>query len=217
MLNTSEISFAYNREKSFTFPALNATVDEASLILGPSGCGKSTLLHLLGGLMPPQSGSIEINGSDISQMNGSTLDEFRGSNIGIIFQKPHFIRSLNVLDNLLVAPFFGKGKVDKTEARNILDGLGLGDKTEQNYQTLSQGEQQRLSIARVLINQPKLILADEPTSALDDENCNAVIQLLMKKAKECNAALVIVTHDGRLKDEIKNQILLTKALYNESA
>lgn len=211
MLKSSELFFAYNREKSFTFQPIEARVNEPTLILGPSGCGKSTLLHLLGGLMPPKSGEIVVDGQDISKMTGSQLDRYRGNNIGIIFQKSHFIRSLNVLDNLLVAPYFGKGKVDPARANAILTELGLGDKANQSVQTLSQGEQQRLSIARVLINEPKLILADEPTSALDDDNCDAVFQLLTQKAQQSNAALVIVTHDGRLKDEIQNQILLNKA------
>ena len=210
MITTSEIKFAYAGTGDLSFPALKATPEEACLILGPSGCGKTTLLHLLGGLMKPKSGSIQIQDTDITNLGGSELDRFRGKNIGIIFQQSHFVRSLNVIDNLLIAPFFGKGQVDRAKAIEILNGLGLGDKLHQSPQTLSQGEQQRLSIARVLINEPSVILADEPTSALDDENCNEVIKLLMEKARDSKAALIIVTHDGRLKDIIDNQLLLKK-------
>jgi len=211
MIHSTTLQFAYNKDKEFTFPEISGNVEEPCLIIGPSGCGKSTLLHLLGGLMKPHKGTIRVNEEDITKLSGTGLDQFRGKHIGIIFQKPHFIRSLNVLDNLLVAPFFGGGKVDTNKALLILEGLGLGDKTKQAPGTLSQGEQQRLSIARVLINEPTVILADEPTSALDDENCNEVIRLLRDKAKSSNSALIIVTHDGRLKDQISNQIHLTKA------
>ena len=162
--------------------------------------------------MKPKSGSINVKGQDITKLKGTALDKFRGKHIGIIFQKPHFIRSLNVLDNLLVAPYFGGGKVDVQKAKDILKGLGLGDKTKQSPATLSQGEQQRLSIARVLINEPAVILADEPTSALDDDNCTEVIKLLRDKAKSSDSVLIIVTHDGRLKSELSNQVLLNKAL-----
>lgn len=211
MIQSTALQFAYNRDKAFTFPEISGSVDQPCLILGPSGCGKSTLLHLLGGLMKPKSGSIMINDQDLTQMSGAVLDRYRGRHIGIIFQKPHFIRSLNVLDNLLIAPFFGGGTVDTKRATSILGDLGLGDKISQAPGTLSQGEQQRLSIARVLINEPAVILADEPTSALDDDNCFEVIRLLKEKSESSNSALVIVTHDGRLKDQVTNQVLLTKA------
>lgn len=211
MIQSTALQFAYNKEKRFSFPEINGNVEQPCLILGPSGCGKSTLLHLLGGLMKPLSGNILINDQDLTEMKGTALDQFRGKHIGIIFQKPHFVRSLNVIENLLIAPFFGGGKVDQSKAQAILQDLGLGDKLEQPPGTLSQGEQQRLSIARVLINEPAVILADEPTSALDDENCFEVIRLLKEKSESSKSALVIVTHDGRLKDQINNQVLLTKA------
>jgi len=210
MIRSTDIQFAYNREEDFTFPQIRSDVNSPCLIIGPSGCGKSTLLHLLGGLMKPDSGSIYVNEKELTALNGTALDQFRGRNIGIIFQKPHFVRSLNVLDNLLLAPYFGGKALDKTKAKAILTDLGIGNKINQTTGTLSQGEQQRLSIARVLINEPAVILADEPTSALDDDNCNEVIKLLTQKAKSSNAALVIVTHDSRLKDVISNQVLLTK-------
>lgn len=210
MLRSTDIQFAYNQESKFTFPEIQSDVNSPCLILGPSGCGKSTLLHLLGGLMQPQSGSIHVNDTNLSNLSGTALDQFRGRNIGIVFQKPHFVRSLNVLDNLLLAPYFGGKSINKNKALTILTDLGIGDKINQSPLTLSQGEQQRLSIARVLINEPAVILADEPTSALDDDNCTEVIKLLTDKAKSSNAALVIVTHDSRLKSVISNQVLLTK-------
>jgi len=211
MINATSIEFAYNKDEAFSFPAIQSDVDSPCLIIGPSGCGKSTLLHLLGGLMKPQSGSIHVKNTDLTSLTGTALDQFRGRNIGIIFQKPHFVRSLNVLENLLLAPYFGGKSVRLVNAMDILKNLGIADKINQSPSTLSQGEQQRLSIARVLINEPAVILADEPTSALDDDNCKEVIKLLTETAKSSNAALVIVTHDSRLKDVISNQVVLTKA------
>ena len=164
--------------------------------------------------MKPTSGSIQVGGEEITALKGSDLDKYRGKHIGIIFQKSHFVRSLNVLENLLIAPYFGGGKVDKDLGIEILNNLGLGDKLYESPSTLSQGEQQRLSIARVLINEPVLILADEPTSALDDINCDEVIKLLIEKAKAANAALIIVTHDGRLKEIIPNQVILSSKTSN---
>ena len=210
MIQTTYIEFAYKGKKKFQFPEFSSDAESPCLILGPSGCGKSTLLHLLGGLMKPQSGNILVNNQDITDLSGTALDQFRGKHIGIIFQKSHFIRSLNVIENLLVAPYFGGKEVKKDKAIALLQELGLGDKINQTPTTLSQGEQQRLSIARVLINEPAVILADEPTSALDDENCSEVIRLLREKSISSKAALVIVTHDGRLKNEISNQIILKK-------
>ncbi|MBT8219213.1 MAG: ATP-binding cassette domain-containing protein [Bacteroidia bacterium] len=209
MILASKLDFSYNSKQQLSFPPISGEPDNPCLIIGPSGCGKTTLLHLLGGLMKPTKGSIRVGDQDITQLKGSSLDKFRGKHIGIIFQKSHFVRSLNVLDNLLIAPYFGSGKVDKHQAIEILESLGLGDKLYQSPSTLSQGEQQRLSIARVLINEPVLILADEPTSALDDINCDEVIKLLIDKAKAANAALIIVTHDGRLKEIIPNQVILS--------
>lgn len=209
MIKTTPLKFAYNGKVSFDFPEISGSAQSPILIIGPSGCGKSTLLHLLGGLMKPHSGNIIIGDTELTSLSGQELDKFRGKHIGIIFQKPHFIRSLNVLDNLLVAPFFGGINPDVIQAKAILKELGLEDRMYEAPNTLSQGEQQRLSIARVLINKPDVILADEPTSALDDYNCEEVIRLLREKAESSNSALVVVTHDGRLKDQISNQIQLT--------
>jgi len=209
MISSSTIDFSYNSEFNLSFPEINGQAEQPCLILGPSGCGKTTLLHLLGGLMKPTNGNIIIGKQDITKLTGSELDKFRGKHIGIIFQQSHFIRSLNVLDNLLIAPYFGSGIVDRNKAIKILESLGLEDKLKQSPYKLSQGEQQRLSIARVLINEPDVILADEPTSALDDKNCDEVIRLLIDKSKASKTALIIVTHDGRLKKLIPNQVLLS--------
>ena len=136
------------------------------------------------------------------------MDSFRGKNIGIVFQTAHFIRSLTVEENLMVAQQLSGNKIDKSLIFNFLQKLNLSHKLKSKPNELSIGEAQRANIARALINAPSLILADEPTSALDDKNAEEVIKLLEQQAAEVNATLLIVTHDGRLKSYFNNQISL---------
>lgn len=172
------------------------------LVLGKSGSGKTTLLNLLAGLLQPHGGEVMLAGQNLAAMKGQDLDLFRGKEIGIIFQKPHLLAALNVNENLQMAHFFGKKKGQNIE--QLLTELGLGEKAKSSIMTLSEGEAQRVSIARALANSPKLILADEPTSSLDDENTEKVIQLLKTQAAKIGAALIIVTHDQRVKAHIPN-------------
>ena len=149
-----------------------------------------------------------INGTNLAKLSQKQLDAFRGENIGIVFQKNHFVSSLNVVENIMLAQQFGSGKVDKNECIKLLDRLNIGSKANSAIHTLSEGQKQRVAIARALSNNPKLILADEPTSALDDENCNEVATLLEQQASVENAALIIVTHDSRLINTVDKSISL---------
>jgi putative ABC transport system ATP-binding protein len=126
-----------------------------------------------------------------------------------VFQTAHFVQSLSVMDNILLAPYFSNNKVSKSDAEKMLDRLNILSKKNKKTSTLSVGEQQRVAIARALLNNPSLILADEPTSALDDENAREVLNLLREQTHALKAALLIVTHDNRLKDEVKQHIELT--------
>tara|TARA_B100000674_G_scaffold193459_1_gene157489 strand:- start:612 stop:1058 length:447 start_codon:yes stop_codon:yes gene_type:complete len=146
-------------------------------------------------------------GQDISKLTQYELDRFRGQNIGIVFQKPHFVNSLTVKENLQLAQYLGN-KVNQGRIDDILSSLNILDKKNKNPKKLSQGEKQRACIAMAIVNSPKLILADEPTSSLDDENCDRVIKLLKKQASEFNAQLVVITHDNRLKKHFKKSIKL---------
>ncbi len=208
MLQSQNLSFSYNAEEQFLFPDINSTGKEPLLILGPSGCGKSTLLHLIAGLIRPSAGSINIGGTDICKLSSGNLDKFRGEKIGIIFQRTHFISALNVWDNLKLPTYLAKKPFDAKKAESILSKLNIGHKKKSKANELSQGEQQRLAIARSIINEPYLILADEPTSSLDDANCMEVIDLLQEQARNYQAKLLIVTHDSRLKEVFDERILL---------
>lgn len=209
MLETRDLSFQYPGERLLTFPDLTASPGNPLLILGASGSGKSTLLHLLAGLMKPNQGDINIAGTNITSLSGRKLDQFRGQNIGIIFQRSHFVESLTVNGNLDLANFLPGMKINSGRRNALLTQLDISSRAELKPSNLSIGEQQRVAIARALMNQPDVLLADEPTSALDDVNCQKVIDLLKQTAKESNATLVVVTHDQRIKDQFSHQISLT--------
>jgi len=208
MLNTQSLTFAYNTDNRFAFPDIQCEPKAHTLVLGQSGTGKTTFLHLLAGLLSPESGNITIANQDITQLSTSERDRFRGKHIGIIFQQSHFISALTAEENLLMAPWLIGQKQDRKRTIELLERLGIGHKAYAKPQHMSQGEQQRLAIARALMNRPSLILADEPTASLDDKNCKRVLELLTEQADAAQATLLIVTHDQRLRDHFPNFIAL---------
>jgi ABC-type lipoprotein export system ATPase subunit len=208
MINTKDITFQYPKGELFHMPALYCTAGNTILITGNSGRGKTTYLHILAGLLRPKSGSIEIDSTDIVTLSERKNDSFRGKNIGIVFQKPHFIASLSILENLEMTSWLATGKKNTDSAKKLLNQLGLTEHASKLPAQLSVGQQQRVSIARALINEPKVLLADEPTSSLDDKNTETVIELLTSLSKEYKAALIIVTHDNRIKEKFYNQITM---------
>jgi putative ABC transport system ATP-binding protein len=145
----------------------------------------------------------------MTALSGNDLDKFRGKHIGLIFQSSHFIKSLTVKENLMLAQHLAGESQSIPLIREILANLNIEHKLDSKTERLSVGEQQRVAIARAMINAPGVLLADEPTSALDDKNCESVIKLLQEQASAGDASLVIVTHDARLKSFIPNQILLS--------
>jgi putative ABC transport system ATP-binding protein len=179
-----------------------------SLVLGPSGCGKSTLLHLIAGLLPPTRGRILVAGRDLSALRAAEFDRWRGRTIGIVLQNLHLITALSVRDNLRLARALAGLPDDGARIGRLLDELGLSARAAARPPQLSQGEAQRLAIARAVVNRPALILADEPTSALDDGNCDAVLALLRAQAEASGATLLIATHDARLKAHFAHRLEL---------
>ena len=206
MIETKSLEFSYDNSFIFKFPNIKLKSNENLLVLGNSGIGKSTLLHNLAGILRPKSGSIKIFDQDISKLSELELDNFRGQNIGIIFQRSHFVNSLTVGENLELAQFLGRNK--KGNIKETLNNLKILDKVNKKPKELSQGERQRASIALAIINSPKLILADEPTSSLDDTNCSNVIKILKEQALKYQAQLIVITHDSRLKKHFKKSISL---------
>lgn len=210
MLVTQNVGFAYPSGDTppLAFPDIRCDSGDQYLLLGQSGSGKTTLLHLLAGLRTPTQGDITINNTVINRLTARELDQFRGQQIGIIFQQSHFIRSLTVSENLALARKLAGLSSDPSLIRSLLDKLNVGHKLNARTQELSVGEQQRVAIARALVNQPAIILADEPTSALDDHNTEQVVHLLRQQAESAGATLLVVTHDNRLKSIFEQQIEL---------
>ena len=208
MISTKNITFSYNKDQTFIMPDLFCQAGNTILVTGNSGKGKTTYLHILAGLLKPNSGEIVIDNKEITHLKGSKADKFRGKNIGVVFQKSHFIASLSVLENLEMASWLATGKKHKVRAKELLQKLDIAEQAHKLPSQLSVGQQQRVSIARALINEPKVLLADEPTSSLDDKNADNVIELLENLSKEYKTALIIVTHDSRIKQKFTNQITM---------
>ncbi|MDZ4752409.1 MAG: ABC transporter ATP-binding protein [Flavobacteriales bacterium] len=206
MIKSTGLTFQYYPTTKFRFPDIECQFGEHLLLLGESGKGKTTLLHLLAGMLQPSAGNIFIGDIETSALSGAEQDKFRGKNIGIVFQTPHFVESLSVEDNLILPQFLTGNTINRKKAREVMDRLRLGNMMHKKPSTLSAGEQQRVAIGRAIMNEPVIILADEPTSALDDHNAEEVIKLLEEQAKSANASLLIVTHDKRLKDRFPKSI-----------
>ena len=170
-------------------------------IMGPSGSGKTTLINILGGLDSPTSGRAIVDGTDVARLEEAGLTRFRAEKVGFVFQQFHLVPYLTALENVMLAQYFHSA-TDEKEARQSLERVGLGDRAEHLPSQLSGGEQQRVAVARALINHPKLILADEPTGNLDEVNEQIVLDLLRELHREGHTILM-VTHApsiGRLAD-----------------
>jgi len=175
-------------------------------ITGPSGSGKSTLVNMLGCLDRPTCGTLKIDGVDVAAMSAKELDRFRADKIGFIFQQFHLIPYLTALENVMLAQYF-HSMTDEAEARAALEKVGLGDRVSHLPSELSGGEQQRVCIARALINNPPILLADEPTGNLDSKNGEAVMKLLQELHQE-GATICMVTHDPRFAAHAERQVHL---------
>jgi len=178
------------------------------LVLGTSGSAKTTLLNLIAGLLAPTRGTIRIAGEELGRLPPARRDELRGRKLGIVMQNFHLINALSARDNLRLARSLAGLAPDGARIEGLLDELGLAFLADAYPARLSQGERQRVAIARAVINQPELILADEPTSALDDDNCAAVLDLLLARAEALGASLVIATHDARLRSSFTHRLEL---------
>jgi putative ABC transport system ATP-binding protein len=161
-------------------------------IMGPSGSGKTTLINILGGLDTPTSGRALVDGVDVGRLDESGLTRFRAEKIGFVFQQFHLVSYLTAIENVMLAQYF-HSTTDEKEAQQALERVGLADRLEHLPSQMSGGEQQRVAVARALINHPKLILADEPTGNLDEANEKIVIDLLRELHSEGHTILM-VTH-----------------------
>jgi putative ABC transport system ATP-binding protein len=204
MIAIKSVTHSYGNAQRITFIDWQINNGEQWLLLGGSGSGKTTLLHILTGILKPTDGEVVINNTPVYSLPSKKLDQFRGRNIGIIFQRPHLIKSLTIAENLFMAQSFAGLPENKKRVDDVLSSLGIAAKKNAYPSELSQGQLQRVSIARAVINKPALLIADEPTSSLDDENTHAVLQLLLEQSGINQATLIVATHDKRVKEAFTN-------------
>jgi lipoprotein-releasing system ATP-binding protein len=169
-------------------------------IIGASGAGKSTLLHILGTLDKPDEGTVELNGTKINNLNGELVSMFRNKNIGFVFQFHHLLPEFTAIENICIPAFIAKKPRKEAEAKalELLDLLGLKDRAQHKPNELSGGEQQRIAVARALINDPTVILADEPSGNLDSANAALLHQFFITLRDNFNQTFIIVTHNEGL-------------------
>lgn len=188
---------------------------EVVSIMGASGAGKSTLLQILGTLSTPDSGSLEIDGTDVLHLGGKDLSAFRNKRIGFVFQFHHLLPEFNALENVMI-PAFIAGRSDKdakAAATRLLNDMGLSERMEHKPSELSGGEQQRVAIARALVNDPAIIFADEPSGNLDTKTKAEIHQLFFDLRQRYGQTVVIVTHDPDLARMCDRSLFMRDGLF----
>lgn len=199
---------------------LNLTVKtgESIAILGQSGCGKSTLLNLLGGMSQPSSGKIELNQTDLSTISEDEITRLRAKHLGFIYQFHHLLKDFSALDNV-VLPLLIRGDNKQQayqQATALLQSVGLSHRLNHKPTQLSGGERQRVAIARALVTKPSCVLADEPTGNLDSKNANDILLLMLSLNQTQQSALVIVTHDEKIAQQMQRILILKNGVLNEA-
>jgi len=200
MIKTAGITKSYGDLRVLKGIDISIEDKEVVSIVGASGAGKTTLLQIIGTLDKPDNGSIFYNGTDISKLKGKALSSFRNTNIGFVFQFHQLLPEFTALENVCIPAFIaGKSKaVAEKKAQELLGFLNLSDRLDHKPSELSGGEQQRVAVARALVNNPSIILADEPSGNLDTENKNELHKLFFKLRDNFGQTIIIVTHDRQL-------------------
>lgn len=217
-ISLKEVRFGWhNNQTLLTIDKLTLSKGEQIFLQGPSGSGKSTLLNLLGGLISPQQGSIQLLNTDITTLSQAKRDRFRADHFGILFQQFNLLPYLSVLDNVLLPCRFSKLRQQRAiepreSAIRLLTTLGLEAFIQQPIRTasLSIGQQQRVAAARALIGYPEIILADEPTSALDHDSRDQFLALLTQQCREMSSTLIFVSHDLSLSHQFDRCLNLSE-------
>jgi predicted ABC-type transport system involved in lysophospholipase L1 biosynthesis ATPase subunit len=215
-IRTVDLTKRYGALAAPVFALRGVTLDVARgqrvALLGKSGSGKSTLLNLLGGLDRPTQGRVSVAGYDLDRLSGRGLARFRSASVGMIFQSFNLIPSRTALENVELPMIFAGRPVGerRSAARRALQSVGLAARLDHRPAALSGGENQRVAVARALVNQPMLVLADEPTGNLDSSTARDVMALIVDHVREHNATLVLVTHDEELAAECTTRIVRLK-------
>jgi len=214
MLKAQSIHKSYGQLQILKGVDLEVKQGEIVTIVGASGAGKSSLLNILGTLDKPDSGRVFLNNIEVSQLSNKHISTFRNKKIGFIFQFHHLLAEFNAIENVIIpALIAGDTKSDaEKKAAKLLERLGLGDRKDHKPSQLSGGEQQRVAVARALINRPALIFADEPSGNLDSANANELHELFIKLRDEFDQTFVIVTHNEHLAELADRKILMKDGL-----
>lgn len=214
MIRTRDITKSYGDLQVLKGISLDIREGEVVSVVGASGAGKTTLLQIIGTLSRQNAGTVEINGIETSTLQGNKLARFRNMNIGFVFQFHQLLPEFTALENVCIPGFIAKSPRKSVEdrARELLDFLGLAERTSHKPGELSGGEQQRVAIARALINDPAVLLADEPSGNLDTENKNELHGLFFRLRDEFNKTLVIVTHDMHLAEMADRMVRMKDGL-----
>jgi putative ABC transport system ATP-binding protein len=179
-------------------PELHIAAGEQVALIGQSGGGKTTLLHLIAGLLVPDTGSIRINGTELTRLSEQGRDRFRAGTIGYVFQTFNLLPAFTALENVRLGMTFGHGRHESERALELLSRVGLADRAGYRPSQLSVGQQQRVAIARALAGKPKILLADEPTANVDPVSGETVLKLIRDTCHEEHVALLMVTHDMQI-------------------
>ncbi len=215
MIKANNITKSYGNVKVLKGIDLEIKKGEIISIVGPSGAGKTTFLQILGTLSRPDSGQILFDNKNVSKFKDKQLAAFRNNNIGFVFQFHHLLPEFTALENVCIPAFIGKIPKDKAEkkAKEILSFLKLEHRMEHKPKELSGGEQQRVAVARALINEPSVIFADEPSGNLDTENRNELHQLFFSLRDKYNPSIVIVTHDNELANMADRKLTMKDGMF----
>ena len=197
MLICENISFAIDGSKLISDINLKIQPQKDLLITGPSGIGKTSLLSILCGLQKPTQGNVKYNDINLYDMSENKIDDFRGKELGIVFQNFNLINSFTIKQNLDIANTVSKQN-NNDQPYDLLQRVGLAEKSHLQVSKLSVGEKQRLAVARAFIGKPKWIFCDEPTSSLDNKNTDVIINLIKEESLRCKASLILITHDTRV-------------------
>lgn len=208
MLTIRNLQAGYHDHIVVNLPDLTLQSGQTCLIKGLSGSGKTTLLQTLAGLLRPLKGCVLLGGQDLHQMTESQRDRVRGASIGIVFQTLHLIKSLSVIENILLGAYLSGQVQDLDLAHTLMEKLGIADLKTRQATDISQGQAQRVAIARALMTSPSLLLADEPTSSLDDHACAQTLTLLRSLCQDSGTILIISSHDNRIRDSFDQTIHL---------
>jgi lipoprotein-releasing system ATP-binding protein len=218
MIIVKDIHKSYGELKVLKGISLSISSGEIVSIVGASGAGKSTLLHIIGTLDRPDSGVLQIAGMQTESLSDRKLSAFRNKNIGFVFQFHHLLPEFTALENVCIPAFIaGIGKREaENRARKLLISLGLADRMEHKPSALSGGEQQRIAVARALINQPAVVLADEPSGNLDSVNAKELHKLFFRLREEFKQTFVIVTHNEELAEMADRRLTIKDGIIDGS-